>query len=61
MLTCAECNKEECADYFVICNGKVLCLNCTITYMVHRLERINRMLEEIKRRLDKYDREGQKD
>jgi hypothetical protein len=52
MLACQECNREECADYFIIHNGKVLCLNCAIQYMIHRLEKINETLKEIERRLE---------
>jgi hypothetical protein len=54
MLVCEECHREECADYFIIKDGKVLCLNCTIAYMVHRLERANKMLDELVKRLEEY-------
>jgi predicted type IV restriction endonuclease len=54
MLVCEECNREECADYFIIKDGKVLCLNCTIAYMVHRLERVNKMLDELVKRFEEY-------
>lgn len=54
MLVCQECNREECIDYFIVHNGKVLCLNCAIVYMVHRLERVNERLDEIVKRLEDY-------
>ena len=58
MLVCNECNREECVDYCIIYNGQVLCLNCALQHMINKLERINKVLEEIRGRLDKYDREG---
>jgi hypothetical protein len=52
MLVCEECHREECADYFIIKDGKVLCLNCAIQYMIYRLEKINEALKELERRLE---------
>jgi len=54
-MQCNECGREDCIDYFIILRGKVLCINCSIQYMIDRLEYINKILNEIQKRLERYE------
>jgi hypothetical protein len=51
MIKCQECREERSVDECVIIEGNVICVQCGIKYIQHRLEHVLKLLTELDNRM----------